>query len=107
MLRTTGHTGAFNEFQGFRTTVERASQGIVIVHLEGVITYVNSAFCALTGYPCTCRQAYKHALFRVRSPITGQGLAESQVRWRLAGQHLVAPQRWRCYTGAYRRFSHL
>jgi hypothetical protein len=38
-LRTTDHTDAFNEFQGFRTTVERASQGIVIVHLEGVITY--------------------------------------------------------------------
>jgi rsbT co-antagonist protein RsbR len=74
MLRTTGHTGAFNEFQGFRTTVERASQGIVIVHLEGVITYVNSAFCALTGYHALVGRHISTLYFEYDLPLLDRGL---------------------------------
>ncbi|MFQ3630356.1 PAS domain S-box protein [Roseiflexus sp.] len=39
-----------NEFRGFRTLIEAAPQAISIARLDGVITYANPAFCALTGY---------------------------------------------------------
>jgi PAS domain S-box-containing protein len=41
---------AIDEFRGFRTLVETAPQAISIADLNGIITYANPAFCALTGY---------------------------------------------------------
>ncbi|MDW8214914.1 MAG: PAS domain S-box protein, partial [Roseiflexaceae bacterium] len=47
---STTNRATIDEFRSFRTLVETAPQAIGIVGLDGVITYANPAFSALTGY---------------------------------------------------------
>lgn len=72
--RAIDHTRTLSEFQGFRTLVESASQGIVIAHLEGTITYVNAAFCALTGYDALVGRHISTLSFEYDFPFLDRGL---------------------------------
>ncbi len=67
-------TTDINEFRSFRTLIETAPQAISIARLDGVITYANPAFCALTGYDRLVGLPVSALLFDEDLPLLEAGM---------------------------------
>ncbi len=67
-------TTDINEFRGFRTLIETAPQAISIARPDGVITYANPSFCALTGYDHLVGLPVSALLFDEDLPLLEAGM---------------------------------